>query len=169
MKETYTVTKVHDGDTITVTSINYKSLTVRLNGIDAPELSQSYGKKAQKFLSDMVLNKNVSIDILGEDVYGRKIGVVYLDDINVNSELVKSGLAWWFNQYSPKDESLHLSEQYARSNKLGLWSRSSNPTPPWRWRKLEKLQQLKNDLKKPEAKRSLRENPITDEDFEVYS
>ena len=69
------VIKVHDGDTITVDS-QQKHLVVRLNGIDAPELSQRYGKDSQKFLSDLILNKIVSIQTLGKDVYSRSIATI---------------------------------------------------------------------------------------------
>ena len=156
-KERCLVINVHDGDTITVNSYQRKKTNVRLNGIDAPESSQNFGKEAQKFLSDLLLNKEIKIEITGTDDYRRKIAnITTIDGLSVNSELVRLGYAWWFDKYCPKDESLHSLETEARNQKLGLWNEES-PTPPWRWRKMEKLVQMQNELSKPEKNRLMKE------------
>ena len=49
---------VTDGDTIKVL-VNKESVTVRLEGIDAPESGQSYGKKSKEALAEMVAGKIV--------------------------------------------------------------------------------------------------------------
>src|SRR5687768_6482077 len=77
------VTEVIDGDTIVVADDQQKTYIIRLAGIDAPEINQDYGKKARKFLSDLVFEKNVTattskMDRNGEYVvkvlvYGRDI------------------------------------------------------------------------------------------------
>ena len=55
--------KVSDGDTITVLQWN-KEYKVRLYGIDCPEKSQAYGKKAKQFTADKVFGKIVDVDII---------------------------------------------------------------------------------------------------------
>src|SRR5688572_26105790 len=55
------VVKVHDGDTITVIDQNNKKFSIRLQGIDAPELKQAVGAASQQNLSRMVLGKQVAI------------------------------------------------------------------------------------------------------------
>jgi micrococcal nuclease len=59
---------------------------------------------------------------------------VFVDDLDVNLELVRRGLAWWYRQYSPKDKELAPAEEEARKAKRGLWA-DAKPIPPWEWRK----------------------------------
>ena len=56
------VVSVADGDTLTVVTSDKKMFKIRLQGIDAPENSQPAGKKAQKALSDKVLDKEVTVN-----------------------------------------------------------------------------------------------------------
>ena len=56
------------------------------------------------------------------------------DGRNLNQELIKAGLAWWFRKYS-KDVRLGAFEQEARLAKRGLWT-EPQPVPPWKWRRL---------------------------------
>jgi len=124
---------VSDGDTISVMH-NGVAEKVRLNGIDCPEKAQPFGNKAKQFTSDMAYGKIVKIIECGKDRYGRTIGDVILPDgKDLNQELVKAGLAWWFFKYS-KDKTLEALEKTAREAKIGLWA-DSNAVPPWDWRK----------------------------------
>jgi micrococcal nuclease len=50
-----------------------------------------------------------------------------------NHELVRSGLAWWFEKYAPGDATLARLEAEAREARRGLWSQP-HPIPPWDWR-----------------------------------
>ena len=73
----------------------------------------------------------------GLDKYGRTLGdVILTDGQNVNRELVKAGLAWWYRKYS-KDQSLGELETQARQAKLGLWA-DKDPIPPWEWRHMKR-------------------------------
>lgn len=127
------VVSVADGDTITVEH-NGTTQKVRLNGIDCPEKSQRYGKTAEKFTSKLVLGKTVKIKENGKDKYGRIIADVILEDGTVlNEELVRNGLAWWYQKYS-NDLKLKQLEKQARSRAIGLWTEMT-PTPPWEYRK----------------------------------
>ena len=64
--------EVSDGDTITVLQWN-KEYKVRLYGIDCPEKSQAYGKKAKQFTADKVFGKIVDVDIKDTDRYGQLV------------------------------------------------------------------------------------------------
>ena len=90
------VIAVHDGDTISILHIDGISDTVRLLGIDAPEILQPDGTKAQKFLSDLVLNKTVEIETTYRDDHGRLLGRVLIEGLDVNLFLLQSGMAWLF-------------------------------------------------------------------------
>lgn len=127
-----------DGDTIEVwhgDSIE----RIRLNGIDAPEKGQDYGRRAKQFTEDLVGNREVRVEPLRLDKYGRTIADVFLPDgTHVNKEIVKAGLAWWFCRHS-SDEQLKQLEEEARDAKRGLW-KDPVPIPPWVYRKLQRKQ-----------------------------
>jgi micrococcal nuclease len=65
--------------------------------------------------------------------YGRTIGMVTIDGVNVNEKLLEAGLAWHYKKYDKNPEWAKLEEQ-ARIDKKGLWIQP-NPIPPWEWRK----------------------------------
>ncbi len=127
------VVSVADGDTMTILTVSGERIKIRLEGIDAPERGQDYGTKARQYLNDLCYGKVVTVESRGEDQYGRTLGVVYLGDLNVNQEMVRNGLAWYYDYfvYDPKLDSL---EQSARRQKLNIWS-VKNPIPPYQYRK----------------------------------
>ncbi len=126
------VVGVHDGDTITVLqgTTQYK---VRLDGIDAPELSQAFGKASKAFASDFAFGKTALVKVSGKDRYGRFLGEVFVDGSSLNREIVRAGLAWHYKQYS-KDGSLAALEAEAHMLGKGLW-KDAKPVPPWEYRK----------------------------------
>lgn len=125
---------VTDGDTATVLVDGNRQVKVRFHGIDAPESSQDFGQRAKQKLSDLIYGKEVKVDILETDKYGRSVGKVYVGHTYTNYEMVKSGLAWHYKQYAKNDAELAFAESQAKSGKIGLWSHA-NPTPPWNWRR----------------------------------
>lgn len=132
------VIKVHDGDTVTVLDKDNKKFSIRLQGIDAPELKQAYGSPSQENLSRMVLDKQVMIVWTKVDKYRRTVGTIMLDGRDINIEQVKAGLAWHFKKYAdeqdPQDRVTYAkAEESARAAKLGLWQ-APDPTPPGEYR-----------------------------------
>ncbi len=63
----------------------------------------------------------------------RIVGRVYVDETDVNRELVAQGFAWVYRKYSNDAELLRL-EAKAKQKGLGLWA-EPNPIPPWEWRR----------------------------------
>ena len=127
------VVGIKDGDTFKVL-YNNSEITIRLNHIDCPEKNQPYGKNAKWKASDLCFGKMVKIVSNGKkDRYKRLIAEVYCNNININKELVKNGLAWHFKKYSSDNDYAKLEIQ-ARKLKVGLWQQS-NPIAPWNWRK----------------------------------
>ena len=124
------VIKISDGDTITILQ-NKTQIKVRLYGIDAPELKQPYGKKSKQFLANLIAGKVVEVEENGKDRYKRTLGIIYHKGQDINAQMVLNGYAWAYVKYSRMyvDQ-----EKTARENKRGLWQ-SSDPTPPWVWRK----------------------------------
>lgn len=143
-KETISVKVVgiSDGDTITVLTANKQQLKVRLAGIDAPERSQAFGMRARKHLGDQIFGKIIELETRGLDKYKRTLGVVFLNDQDINEMMIKDGFAWFYRKYAsdqPEEEAARYeaAENEARAADLGLWS-MKDPTPPWVYRKEQK-------------------------------
>ena len=57
------------------------------------------------------------------DRYGRLVAEVMLPNQRLlNHELLKAGLAWWYEKYAPDETLYRLLENQARREGLGLWS-----------------------------------------------
>ncbi len=136
------VVGVADGDTITVLDATNTKHKIRLQGIDAPEKAQAFGQKSKQSLSQMVYNKQVTVEYQKKDKYGRTLGKVLHNGTDVCIEQIKLGMAWHYKQYAsdqPKeDRGLYdQTEQDARAKKAGLWIDKA-PTPPWEFRRQKK-------------------------------
>lgn len=79
------VTSVTDGDTFTMkithtgadNEYEYNDTeTVRIAGIDAPELNTDAGKKAKKDLEDKLSAKEVRVTVQARDNYRRVVGTI---------------------------------------------------------------------------------------------
>lgn len=136
------VVGISDGDSISVLRTG-RAVKVRLWRVDAPETGQAYGTKAKQFTSDLVFGRNVTVVVKDTDQYGRLVGLVKFigkdeDGKEVvrelNLELVKAGMAWWYKQFARYSESLTEAEEDARKAKRGLWVDPS-PVAPWDYRK----------------------------------
>lgn len=127
------VVGVSDGDTIKVLVDGTRELKVRLAQIDAPEKAQAFGLRSKQSLSDLVFGRQVRVVHEDIDRYGRIVGRVYVDTLDVNAEQVRKGMAWVYTKYA-KDKSLYGIEDEARAAKKGLWIDPS-PVPPWEYRK----------------------------------
>jgi len=123
---------VTDGDTIVVLTDNNKQIKIRLEGIDCPESSQDFGEKAKQATVDKKKKKRVRVKETGKDKYGRTLAFVFVNDLCVNNELIKEGMAWHYRENNHNPGLAEL-EQQARAGKIGLWSQSA-PIPPWDFR-----------------------------------
>lgn len=138
------VVAVSDGDTITVLDDTKQRHVIRLMGIDAPEKAQAFGQKAKQSLSDLIFDRDVSVNWFKKDRYGRTVGQVQVDDIDVCLEQIKRGLAWHYKQYereqSVEDRSRYAdAEKEARIARIGLWA-DEHPTEPSKFRRNQKSQ-----------------------------
>lgn len=127
-----TVVRVKDGDSIVVES-NGREAEVRLADIDTPEFNQPRGDEAREALRSLVDGKHVRLELVGGDAYRRIVAHVFVDDVDVNAELVRRGLAWVRRAYDPAPALIAL-EDGARQARRGLWA-DEDPVPPWIWRK----------------------------------
>lgn len=89
------VVSVTGGDVITLIDAQQRELKERLAFVDAPELGQPFGDEAQSALSGMVLGRQVTAQLHGQDGDGiTRAEVVEPHGHVVNLELVRRGLAW---------------------------------------------------------------------------
>ena len=124
--------RVVDGDTIRAEAKG-KEIKIRLVEIDAPEMNQPFGAQSKNFLNRLLYKKNVTLIAQGEDRYGRILGNLFSNELNVNMLMVKFGFAWVYDEYA-KNSSLYKYQDQAKTENLGLW-RAKNPIAPWVWRK----------------------------------
>lgn len=136
------IINVVDGDTVHLLNNNQEKLKVRLHHIDAPELDQSYGKESKFVLEQLILNKKVTVICDKKDKYKRLLGVISLDEVDVNLEMIKAGAAWHFKKYAKFDQAqdqyiiYDKNEHQAKLKKIGLWKEKA--ISPWLWRKNKK-------------------------------
>jgi len=131
------VKKIIDGDSILVVDAKDLEYEVQLEGIDAPELKQEFGKESSEGLSKMLKDKPLKITWKMKDQYDRLLGQVYVDDLHINIEMLRSGMAWHFKRFN-KSEELAKAETEAKDAKKGLWGTNS-PMAPWDYRKENKV------------------------------
>lgn len=130
------VISVIDGNTIEVSLSENKKLTVLLEGIDCPEMGQEYGRDAKAFLEEMVLKKDVELEIKGRDRSGNHIAIVKVaNGVDLRVELLKEGLAWT-SENGSKD--LEPYKTWAQRKGKGLWKQHS-PVPPWTYRRQQAM------------------------------
>lgn len=107
------VNYVVDGDTLDINDIR-----IRLALVDTPERGQDGYKEAREFVKNLCLNKKGEVDIddgqRRGDRYGREIGIVYCDGINVNKALVENNLTKIYTEYC--DISEFSKEEWAIKN-----------------------------------------------------
>ena len=126
------VTEVHDGDSLTLVNWQY-TYKIRLVDIDAPELNQPRGEDSRASLFHLCALKKAIAETSGEDRFARTLARVTCAGVDANAEQVRSGGAWVFPRYAPKDSPLFDLEQEARLGKRELWADDA-PVPPWEWR-----------------------------------
>ena len=113
--------EIIDGDTFRLTNGD----TVRLIGIDAPELSQPGGVLSREYLAHLLLGKPITLEKGSEDrdKYNRLLRFVYIGNLCINEEMIRQGYAE--ARYLPespiRDYYLQLEIQ-AEAARAGLWS-----------------------------------------------
>ncbi|MFC1914168.1 thermonuclease family protein [Chloroflexota bacterium] len=125
-QERATVTRVIDGDTIVIDT----GQKVRYIGIDTPEIypeREACGMEAWGANRELVEGKEIILerDVSETDKYGRLLRYVYADNIFVNGELVRRGLAE-ARAYPPDtkhQEYMEGLEAVARETGRGIWAK----------------------------------------------
>jgi micrococcal nuclease len=119
------VTYIVDGDTLDINGIR-----IRLSLVDTPERGQPGFREAKDYVSSLCLGKKGELDVddgqRRGDRYGREIGIVYCNGININEKLMNGQFARILEDYC--DISEYSEEIWAR-NSCNITS-NSNPDEP---------------------------------------
>ena len=78
------VTKVIDGDTFKTASRKH---AVRLANVDAPEAGKPGAATAKRRLAGLITDKEVSVQTVARDVYGRSVANVKVGRRSVNKAM----------------------------------------------------------------------------------
>ena len=95
----------YDGDTCTT----IEGEKIRLACIDTPELKgpKAKTKKAKEskvFLNNLVSNQELSIKRITNDRYGRTVGELFKDEINIQKLIVEKGYGKIYKKYAHQCE-----------------------------------------------------------------
>ncbi|MBL0374865.1 thermonuclease family protein [Rhizobium sp. KVB221] len=121
--------RAQDGDSLVL-----GDKRLRLSGIDAPELAQTClrrgiawncGRQAQAALARLVAGGGANCQGNERDKYGRKLVRCYRDDLDINGEMVRMGMAVAFGDYEQE-------EAEAQSGGSGIWSAEFIRPAEWR-------------------------------------
>jgi len=131
--------KITDGDTIVINDIR-----IRFTGSDAPESyffgktqiciddkGQEWecGKAATEKLKQLINDQTVRCSDEGQDRYGRTLGICYVGQMDLQAEMVKSGMAVAYLKYSDRYEQ---EQNFAKQTKAGMWGGKFQEPETWR-------------------------------------
>jgi len=136
-----------DADTIKLRLNNNTMVKVRLIGIDTPEKFKTkkfykdikkckiepeklemMGKLSSKYLMDLINNGNkFEIKIFGIGYYNRYLGILYINNEEINKILLRNGYACFRYSTLIKNNNDYLNNMIiAIKNKKGLWKKFHN-------------------------------------------
>ena len=132
------IARVIDGDTITINNAK-----IRFSGIDAPEKHYygqtqfckgpkgvwACGKKASTKLKQLINGQEVQCTDEGKDRYGRTLSICYANGMDLQAEMVRSGMAVAYLRYSNRYENEMVEAMAAQ---VGIWAGPFLEPEDWR-------------------------------------
>lgn len=117
------VLRVTDGDSLTVRSLQGgRAHTLRLVGIDAPEICQPWGREAREALASQVRGQVLQVQTQGRDAYRRQLARVgTASEADLAAWMVAQGHAWSWQQHGRAGRYGH-EQARARAGHRGLWA-----------------------------------------------
>jgi micrococcal nuclease len=123
------VSYVVDGDTVRLRGGEY----VRLIGINSPELKSEdeqekcFAYKAKEQLLNLLKGKEIRLEAdntqADRDRYNRLLRYIFVDNENINLEMIKLGYAYEYTYSKPYkyQKEFRAAEKTAREKHLGVW------------------------------------------------
>ncbi len=149
------VSKVDDGDSLSLRVKSGVTFRIRLSDIDSPEIAhkagsnfkcrcdpfkerigQPFGTEAGNSLKALApLGSSIHAKCYELDVYGRSVCHVFVNDVNLNMEQLKRGWAMVFRKSAwVRNRASYSAEKTAKEAGLGVWQQDE-PVYPGDWRK----------------------------------
>lgn len=133
---------VQDGDTITLLDVDNRQHKIRLDGIDAPESGQPFGRASQQHLAEHLFYREAVAECSKIGRYRREVSRVLVGGVDAGLEQIRAGMAWFFRRYAkelPPDRRQQYAamEAEAKDERRGLWA-DAEQMPPWDWRAAHK-------------------------------
>lgn len=123
------VTHVADGDSLWVRPAGGgEPLEVRLQGIDAPELCQPFGREARAALAARTLHRPVTVRVRARDRYERLLARVRREREDLGGWLVAQGYAW-SDGWRGRDGPYARQQAQAMAARVGLWGGAAPERP----------------------------------------
>lgn len=123
------VTYVADGDTVWIEVDRIaKPIKLRLQGLDAPEICQAWGRQSRDALKTKLLGQLVSLESSARDDYARTIGRIQWRGEDMGAWLVKNGHAWSY-AYQRRPAPYAQEMATAQNARLGLWASAGAQEP----------------------------------------
>lgn len=131
-RETVTLIRPVDGDTANFETKSYGRVNVRFSGVNTPETKhptlglEYYGKEASAFTEQKLMEASmieIEWDLTQSPSRNRPIGIIFVDDVNLNILLVKEGYGdlRYLEEDMPYAMEYIEALKYAQENKLGRW------------------------------------------------
>jgi endonuclease YncB( thermonuclease family) len=116
------VTHVVDGDTVYVRPVaGGAPRSLRLLGMDAPEICQEGGVSARDALNERISQRQVQVQVQGSDDYGRDLVRLYLASEDVGQWMVQRGHAWSY-RFRQEAGPYAESERHAQILRRGIYA-----------------------------------------------
>ena len=125
------IESIRNGDSFEMREMGGEKVIVRLDGLDAPDSTQTYGQDAIKWLSRFK-GQTVRAEYFESDRHGRLVANVYVGDRWLNYEMILSGNAWHDHRINV-DRRMSGAQALAKKESRGLW-KSPDAISPWEYR-----------------------------------
>lgn len=131
-REIVTLIRPVDGDTANFDTTSYGRVNVRFSAVNTPETKhptlglEYYGEEASAFTELNLRDAKVieiEWDLTQSPSHNRPIGIIFVDEINLNILLVKEGYGdlRFLEESMPYAKEYIEALKYAQENKLGRW------------------------------------------------
>ena len=120
------VLEVLDGDTFVLPG----KQRIRLKRVKAPEMGYCYSEESKKKLEELVMGKQVTLRNMIVDKFRRIVALVYVDDVLVNEVMLKEGYVKYLGGVTEEEKNLRHASDFAKENKLGVFSEECSPEQP---------------------------------------
>jgi endonuclease YncB( thermonuclease family) len=117
---------VSEGNEVLFSDNMGKTHTIRLAGVAVPERDKNYRAESKRYLTRLLFGRDIVVETKGTYTGGiGTLGVIYLGNHNINSEMIEAGYAWVDKKTTNSDFSMNTHnrrlQENAKRREAGLW------------------------------------------------